>query len=328
MRILIADDDHLARRVLRAALVSMGHEIIEAEDGAGAITALSGPQAPSFAILDWMMPEVDGLEVCRTIRQQEGRYIYTILLTARDGPEAMVEGLDAGADDFLAKPFNLNELRARLRAGERVVALQDDLLRSQEAFKYEAEHDRLTGLWNRGRILDELARELRRRRREHGSLAIVLADVDHFKRINDSHGHIIGDTVLSNIAQRILGTLRASDAVGRYGGEEFLLVLPRADLDGGRDVAERVRAAVASPPLIDSLATLGVTLSLGVACSDRSGADAAGLVEAADRALYRAKAQGRNRVEVATAIDTAAATEPDAAPLEERATAAPEHSRR
>ncbi len=245
-----------------------------------------------------MMPDMDGLTVCRTLRQLPGRYLYLILLTSRQSPEDMIEGLDSGADDFLTKPYNLAELRARLRAGERVLALQDDLLRSQEVLKHEATHDRLTGLWNRGRILDELARELRRTRREATSLAVVMADVDHFKRINDSHGHAVGDTVLHRVGQRILSTLRASDSIGRFGGEEFLLVLPRADVNGGRDVAERVRGSLAAAPIIAPSGEVRVTMSLGVACSTTTLGDSAALVEAADRALYEAKANGRNRVEL------------------------------
>ena len=296
MKILIADDDPVSRRVLGAALVTLGHEVVEVEDGARAIEALALPDAPSVAIVDWMMPRMDGLAVCRTIRQQPGRYTYIVLLTSRDEPNDMIEALDAGADDFLTKPFNVGELRARLKAGERVVALQDDLLRSQEVLKHEATHDSLTGLWNRGRILEELWRELRRNRRESGSLAVVMADVDHFKRVNDSHGHAVGDTVLRHVGQRILSTLRVSDSIGRYGGEEFLLVLPRADINGGRDVAERVRAAVAAQPIIGNPVEITVTLSLGVACSGPPAFDGAALVQEADKALYRAKADGRNRV--------------------------------
>ena len=298
MNILIADDDLVARRVLRAALMNLGHDVVEVEDGVKAIEALARPDAPSFAIVDWMMPGVDGIAVCQTVRQNPGRYVYIILLTAKDAATDMIEGLDAGADDFLTKPFNLGELRARLKAGERVLALQDDLLRSQEVLKHEASHDPLTGLWNRGRVLDELGRELRRNRRESTTLAVVMADVDHFKRINDSHGHAVGDTVLNHVGRRILSTLRASDSIGRYGGEEFLLLLPRADLSGGRDVAERVRASMAAQPIIQS-PEVRVTMSLGVACCGPSETDAAALVEAADKALYRAKAHGRNRVEVA-----------------------------
>ena len=298
MKILIADDDPVSRRVLEAALVVLGHEVVQVDDGARAIETLAQPDAPSVAIVDWMMPRLDGLAVCRAVRQQRARYIYVVLLTARDQPNDMIEALDAGADDFLTKPFNIGELRARLKAGERVVALQDDLLRSHEVLKHEATHDSLTGLWNRGRILEELERELRRNRRESGSLAVVMADVDHFKRINDSHGHAVGDTVLRQIGQRILSTLRVSDSVGRYGGEEFLLVLPRADINGGRDVAERVRVAVSAQPIVEQPAELRVTLSLGVACSGPALQDLTALIGAADKALYLAKANGRDRAEV------------------------------
>lgn len=297
MKILVADDDAVSRRLLRAALTNFGHEVVEVENGADAVNALALPDAPSFAILDWMMPDVDGLAICRTLRQNPGRYVYVILLTGRDAPADMIEALDAGADDFLTKPFNIGELRGRLKAGERVLLLQDDLLRSQQVLRHEASHDRLTGLWNRGRVLDELARELRRNRRELGSISVILADVDHFKAINDSYGHAVGDMVLHRIGQIISSTLRSTDSVGRYGGEEFLLVLPRADIHSGRDVADRVRAAVASAPISGSHLELAVTMSLGVACS-AAVIESAALVDAADQALYRAKANGRNRVEV------------------------------
>jgi two-component system cell cycle response regulator len=298
VKILVADDDPVSRRLLQAALVSFGHQVVEVENGAAAIAALSVPDAPSFAILDWMMPDIDGLAVCRAVRQNPGRYVYMILLTGRDASADMIEALDAGADDFLTKPFNIGELRGRLKAGERVLLLQDDLLRSQQVLRHEASHDRLTGLWNRGRVLDELARELRRNRREMGSLAVILADVDHFKAINDSYGHAVGDIVLHRTGQIISSTLRSSDSVGRYGGEEFLLVLPRADVHSSRDAANRVRAAVEAAPISASHLELAVTMSLGVACTGSAVIESAALIDAADQALYRAKANGRNRVEV------------------------------
>jgi two-component system cell cycle response regulator len=299
VNILIADDDAISRRLLRAALLTLGHQVVEVEDGVGAVQALSATDAPALAILDWMMPGMDGLEVLRTIRQKPGRYVYVLLLTARDSTADMIEALDAGADDFLTKPFNVGELRARLKAGERVLMLQDDLLRSQEVLKHEATHDHLTGLWNRGRILDELARELRRHRRELSSLAIVMADVDHFKQVNDTHGHPVGDLVLQHVGRRVRSTLRNSDSLGRYGGEEFLMILPYADVNGARDVAERVRGAVASTPIIDAPVSLTVTMSFGVSCAVGSSVPEETLLHAADQALYRAKANGRNRVEVA-----------------------------
>jgi two-component system, cell cycle response regulator len=299
VNILIADDDPIARRILRAALDRLGHQVIEVEDGVAAVAALSPGDGPLLAILDWMMPRMDGLEVCRTIRQKPGRYVYIILLTARDSSEDMIEALDAGADDFLTKPFKVGELRARLKAGERVLMLQDDLLRSQEVLQREATHDRLTGVWNRGRVLDELARELRRHRRELSSLAVIMADVDHFKAINDTHGHAAGDAVLQQVAKRMRANLRNSDSLGRYGGEEFLMVLPYADVNGAREVAERVRAAIAATPIAAGGSSVEVTMSLGVGCAVGSSLPAEALLQAADQALYRAKLHGRNRVEVA-----------------------------
>ncbi len=300
MNILIADDDGVSREILKEALATLGHTVVETKDGRSAAEALQQPGAPSLAILDWVMPGLDGPDVCKLIRRRPGRYTYIILLTARDGANDMVEALDSGADDFLTKPFKLGELRARIGAGERVLSLQDDLLRSQEVLRHEATHDRLTGLWNRGRILEELARELRRNLRELSRLSVILVDVDHFKQVNDSHGHSIGDQVLRHTAERILTALRSSDSVGRYGGEEFLVLLPKADLTGGRDVAERVRQLVANRPIIES-PEVQVTISLGVACSDGI-AVAEDMIQAADEALYRAKANGRNRVEVAEVL--------------------------
>ena len=299
MTILIADDDAISRRSLQAALVRLGHEVVAFEDGAGALAALTEADGPRLAILDWMMPGMDGLTVCQTVRQRPGPYTYVILLTSRDLRADMIEGLDAGADDFLTKPFNVVELRARLRPGERIIALQDDLIRTQQALHHQATHDRLTGLWNRARVLDELTREASRSQREKASVAVVLADIDHFKRINDVHGHAAGDAVLQHVGRVMQSSLRTSDAIGRYGGEEFLFVLPRADNDGGREVAERVRAAVETAVVSCASVDLRVTVSLGVASSAASGFDAATHVQAADEALYRAKAQGRNCVDAA-----------------------------
>jgi diguanylate cyclase (GGDEF)-like protein len=153
-------------------------------------------------------------------------------------------------------------------------------------------------LWNRGRILDELARELRRNRRELTALAVVMADVDHFKAVNDTHGHAVGDAVLEQVAKRMRLTLRNSDSLGRYGGEEFLMILPYADVNGARDVSERVRMAVAAKPIIELPVVLSVTMSFGVACAQGSSLPEEALLHAADQALYRAKANGRNRVEI------------------------------
>jgi diguanylate cyclase (GGDEF)-like protein len=300
MKMLIADDDAVSRRILEVTLTGLGHDIVAVGDGTAALAALGHADAPRIAILDWMMPGADGLSVCRTLRAQTGPYTYVILLTAREGRQDMVAGFDAGVDDFLTKPLDVVELRARLRSGERIVALQEDLLRTQDELRHQASHDRLTGLWNRGRILDQLARELLRARREEAPLSVLVADIDHFKRINDTYGHAAGDAVLQEVSRRMLAALRGSDMLGRYGGEEFLIVLPRADVAGGCDVAERLRSVVEAQPFTDDGGDYRVTVSIGVGCSAASGFEATTLVRDADQALYRAKALGRNRVDVGT----------------------------
>ena len=299
MKILIAEDDAISRRLLERTLVRLGHEVVAVGNGSEALQLLLAPDAPRLAILDWMMPGADGLAVCRELREKAGSYVYVILLSAKDRHEDMITGLDSGADDFLTKPFNAVELRARLRSGARVLDLQERLLAAQDALRVEATHDHLTGLTNRRMIMYHLTRELNRARHEGRSVAVALADLDHFKAVNDAHGHAAGDTVLFETASRMRAAVRAYDFVGRYGGEEFLLVLPGADANTGQAIAERVRARVAEEPVRGSLSTpLCVSVSVGVAWSGTAGLDPNALVAAADAALYRAKANGRNRVEV------------------------------
>jgi diguanylate cyclase (GGDEF)-like protein len=298
VKILIADDDRVSRHLLEVAVASMGHDVIVADNGTDAMEALMAPDGPRLAVLDWMMPGVDGVEVCRAVRGRPAPYTYVILLTARDRHADMLHALDAGADDFLRKPCDAVELRVRLKAGVRIIALQQDLLETQAALKFEATHDRLTGLWNRGTILDHLSREMSRARREGSTVSVMLADIDHFKRINDEHGHAMGDKVLCELAVRMQAVLRDYDGVGRYGGEEFLVVLP-ADLDSARDVAERIRAAVAASPIADGDDSVWTSTSIGVAASTLAGYDPTAVVRAADAALYRAKAAGRNQVVLA-----------------------------
>jgi diguanylate cyclase (GGDEF)-like protein len=296
VRILIADDDPVSRRLLEATLVRLGHEVVAVADGQQAIEASRSADSPRLAILDWIMPGADGLAVCRAVRERGGPYVYVILLTARDRHEDMLAALDAECDDFLRKPFDSVELRARLRSGERVLDLQERLLRAQEQLRHDATHDRLTGLWNRGMIVDELEREVARAKREQHPLTIVIGDVDHFKAVNDTYGHAAGDEVLRETAKRMASVRRNYDSIGRYGGEEFLLILPGCDLQQAVPVAERVRCTVSSEVSIGPI-KWPVTISLGVASYSDTVNDAASLIAAADEALYRAKAKGRNRVE-------------------------------
>ena len=295
MRILIADDDELSRRVLEVTLRRLGHEPVIVTNGTDAQELLLRRDGPRLAILDWMMPGADGLAVCRAVRQHADHYVYVMLLTARDRREDMLVALEAEVDDFLTKPLDAGELQARLRSGERLLTLQENLLKAQEALRYQATHDDLTGLWNRAMVRDHLIVEIRRAKRARRPLAVVLADLDHFKKVNDTYGHPVGDAILREAAARLRLALRAYDSIGRYGGEEFLIVLPDCDIDAAVIAAERARTCVAAPVRVGDM-DLPLSVSLGVASTRSASEEPDGLIQAADEALYRAKAGGRNRV--------------------------------
>jgi len=295
-RVLVAEDNPVFQTMLCSMLGKWGYETVLARDGQQAWDALQLPDAPRLAILDWMMPGVDGVEVCRRIRATAREpYVYVLLLTARTESNDLVEAMDAGADDYLTKPFNAHELRVRLRAGRRILELQAELMEAREALRIQATHDGLTGLLNRNSILEVLDRELARAARERQPLSLLLIDLDRFKLINDNHGHIAGDVVLRESAARMLSAVRSYDSVGRYGGEEFLVVLPGCSPENAWLQADRVRVAVGGTPFPDGMA---VTCSIGIASRvNAAPSDAAALVFEADVALYDAKGRGRNRVE-------------------------------
>ena len=305
MRILVAEDARFARHLLQGALAGWGYDVVLAEDGEQAWSALQAADPPSIALLDWMMPGLDGLEVCRKIRKA-GRepYTYVILLTGRDRQEDVVAGLAAGADDYLRKPFDNLELEARIRTGRRIVELQAELIAAREALRAQATTDALTGIANRRTILDMLGKELDRCRRAKTACAVVFVDLDHFKQVNDTYGHPAGDEVLRQAAATLRAILRPYDLVGRYGGEEFVVVLPGCEVEGARAAAERLRAAVAGTAITAGGARLQVTCSMGVAAATSANAwDRDRLLSEADAALYRAKREGRDRVVVAGAKD-------------------------
>ena len=302
MPVLVAEDNPIFQTMLRSMLTKWGYAVEIARDGVEAWEALQKQNAPRLAILDWMMPGLDGVEVCRRLRGTlREPYAYVLLLTARTTSEDLVEGMDAGADDYLTKPFNAHELRVRLRAGRRIIALQEQLLRAREALREQATHDGLTGLLNRVALLETLQAECARANREQEPLAVLLIDVDHFKRVNDTHGHLAGDAVLREAARRMKATVRRYDTVGRYGGEEFLIVIPGSEPLTARAEAERIREVFAAEPFIAALESLNVTCSIGVASRmvPETG-DSKALIREADVAMYSAKGQGRNRVEVFT----------------------------
>jgi diguanylate cyclase (GGDEF)-like protein len=298
VKILIADDDDVLRHILQATLAKWGYEVVLSRTGLEAWQILEGSDAPKLAILDWIMPGMDGVEVCREIRKRVHEpYIYILLLTAKDRKEDVVAGMDAGADDYLAKPFDPEELKVRLRAGRRILDLQSELLAARERLHYQATHDSLTGLLNRAAALEALRNELERASRQDLVLSVILADVDHFKQINDTYGHAVGDAVLCEAARRMKSSVRVYDTVGRYGGEEFLFILPGCSGADAVMQADRLRACITEHPIELPRLTIPFTLSMGVVV--RAGDvpdDLDALIQEADAALYQAKILGRNRV--------------------------------
>jgi two-component system, cell cycle response regulator len=302
VKVLIAEDNSGFRQVLERMLQKWGYEVVSASNGLQAWEILQAPEAPRLAILDWMMPELDGVEVCRRVRDQNHEpYIYILLLTAKDTAEELVEGMEAGADDYLKKPVNTHELRVRLRAGQRIIDLQEELVRAREALRRQATRDQLTELWNRTAMFDILTAELTRAKRDSNTVSILMIDLDHFKRVNDTLGHAAGDGVLREAARRMVACVRSYDAVCRYGGEEFLIILPGCDIAAAMLRAEGIRLAVAKDAFQIPEGPLDITCSVGVAAS--SGADildVTELIRKADEALYAAKHNNRNRVEAFT----------------------------
>ena len=246
MRILIADDELMSRKLLQKTLERAGYEVTATEDGRLAADQLCQVGGPRLALLDWVMPELDGPGVCREVRKRkEQSYVYMVLLTSKESKEDVVAGLESGADDYLTKPFDPEELKARLRTGLRILNLEDRLVEAREAMRFQATHDGLTTLWNRGVIMDLLGRELARSRRERISTALLMCDLDHFKNVNDTYGHLAGDDVLKETAKRLLASVRSYDFVGRYGGEEFLVVLNNCNPAYAFARAEEIRKAIA-----------------------------------------------------------------------------------
>lgn len=300
MKILVAEDDRITLKLLEARLRKWGNEVVACSDGLEAWERLQEAEAPALVILDWMMPGMPGVNICRKIREMNRRpYVYVILLTSKNRKEDILEGLEAGADDYIIKPFDPHELEVRVRAGARIVKLQEDLMSALQVADYRASHDGLTGLWNRAAILEIGSKEVERSQREGRPMTLVIADLDHFKRINDRYGHAAGDEVLREVAGRLVSSVRTYDSVGRVGGEEFVMILPGCGCEEGRTIAERLRASISGTPVVTPEGLIPITMSFGVTeYRGRIGADIPTILKNADEALYKAKSKGRNRVEV------------------------------
>lgn len=298
MRILIAEDSGPSRLALEKTLQKWGYEVVSCKDGLSAWEELQKDDPPQLAILDWMMPGFNGPEICKMVRRQysEG-YTYILLLTSKNQREDLIEGLESGADDYVTKPFDHHELNVRLRTGIRILDLQTQLLVAKEELKNQAMRDSLTGLWNRRSILAMLDSEQARSKRQGQSMAVLMMDIDHFKSINDRFGHQSGDEVLREVAKRLQLNVRPYDGVGRYGGEEFMIILPGCDEDAVRNRAEVMRECIASTPISTGNGHLIVTASFGVTVSKAPhDSRAFELIRIADESLYEAKRGGRNRV--------------------------------
>ena len=305
MKILIAEDDAVSRTILRRAVEKIGHECLAAADGEEAWGLYKENPDLDVIISDWMMPGVDGLELCRRVRgDNRDGYTYFIFLTALGDREHLLQGLEAGADDYLSKPLDRDELGMRLTSALRVtelhrrLAFQNGELEKLNRMLFEqSRQDPLTSLSNRLRLREDLQVLQSRAERYGHSYAAVLCDVDFFKAYNDRYGHIAGDDVLRQVAATISSGLRTGDTAYRYGGEEFLVVLPEQDAEAAVAITDRLRQAVEDLgiPHADGGAGGVLTISAGVAVSTGAG-DADGLLKAADEALYAAKSGGRNRV--------------------------------
>jgi len=292
MRILIVDDDHFQRALLEMVVKKTGYDVVSAQDGVIA-WKLMEEERFRMVITDWLMEGMDGIELIKRIRAADWPgYTYTLLITAREGRSSIIDGLRSGADDYLAKPFDEEELLARIAIGERVLKLEDKLVE-------QAQRDALTGLFNRRALYDHIRREMLRASRGGLSMGLIMADIDHFKNINDTWGHISGDRVLVHLAGIMREATRAYDHIGRWGGEEFMILLPEADHEKTRLVAERIRSSVETQTarsVNGEEIPMTVSLGYGSFLPDREWQEIEPMISRVDAALYQAKTTGRNSV--------------------------------
>ena len=312
LRILAVDDDPVSLRLLVSLLEKSGHEVLTARNGKEAL-AIALEKNPQMVVTDWMMPEMDGLELCKQLRRMEvGRKLYILILTGRAEEERIVEAFDAGADDYIVKPFNPRLLSARIKPGLRVILLQEDnerqvqikeelnarLANEKRKLKAAAMTDALTELPNRRYAMRRLEKEWANSLRSKLPLSVIMLDIDHFKLVNDTWGHDVGDRVLQSTSRQIMSVLRRGDTCARMGGEEFLVICPTTDARGTLRVAERIRHAVESNVIKYQRFQGNVTISLGIGIRTAEINTIDELLKMSDEAVYEAKRNGRNRVSI------------------------------
>lgn len=289
MKVLVAEDDAVNQMLLTGILTDWGYEVLSARDGLQALQlAEDNPELQLF-IVDWSMPWLDGVEFCKKV-EKSGRFAYFIMVSGRSGTTNLVSAMEQGVDDFIPKPFIAEELRVRLRVGKRIIEQERQL-------SYLAHYDELTGVWNRRMLMQFLESEWCRARRDQTQFAVMFCDLDKFKKINDGYGHGVGDKVLQQFCKVVKQQLRPYDSFGRYGGEEFLVVLPNTGADAAEIVAERIRQVIAAQALpVSPQQSVTYSVSVGFTVRSEEDTEYSALIQRADAATYDAKAQGRNRV--------------------------------
>jgi len=296
MKILISEDDPIFRAILENNLKKWGYQVLSTANGRQAWEIISKPGCPNIVISDWMMPEMDGLQLCRKVRAHETpRYVYFMILTAKSDQQDILQGLEAGVDDYLTKPIDYVELKYRIHIGERIINLEEKVLEL-------ARKDSLTGTLNRRAFNEKLDEEIERAARKSPPLSLLMTDIDHFKQVNDRYGHLAGDQVLKQFVSQMKQVIRPYDFIGRFGGEEFILCLPDCSINQGRDIAERMRSKIEATPMHISTGgpPIHITASFGISSFSTTGEkNAELLIKKADDALYAAKNDGRNCVRMA-----------------------------
>ncbi len=292
MKVMIVEDEPITRMLISKSLEQWGYEVIICEDAEQAVSLLDKNKEVYIVLTDWSLPKMSGLALAEQLKRTHERFIYIIMLTNKSTEENLVEAMENGIDDYITKPFSPAELRARLRAGQRIAEQTLKL-------KFLANNDELTGIWNRRMLMGQMQNEWQRHTRESVQCCVIMLDIDDFKIINDTYGHAAGDITLRLFANAVKETIRPYDLFGRFGGEEFVLMLPKTDIEIGKKIAERVRKEVSNIQVtLNDETNFKVTVSVGIAEKQDTHLTVQTLIDRADDAMYLAKNNGKNKVAV------------------------------